>query len=257
MKAAFEDYGEGKAVVLLHAFPLSGKMWQPQIRTLVESNCRVIIPDLRGFGKNDNFAEICMMEDLANDIAKLLETLKIEKAIIGGLSMGGYVTFNLYRLFPDKFAAIILADTSCAADTDEKRVSRLRLIEEIEKNGVGALIENMLPVLTSDYTKTNNPILVKQLQKDFSLVNPKSAIAALRGMAERQDHCQTLDSISIPTLLICGEEDTSFLDIARQMHKKIRFSRLSLLSYSGHYSNLEQPVQFNQALCDFVKTIEM
>jgi 3-oxoadipate enol-lactonase len=257
MKMQFEELGAGKPVVLLHAFPLTGKMWQPQIETLVQAGCRVITPDFRGFGENDNFADINTMEDLANDVGELLDNLEIEKAIIGGLSMGGYVAFNLYRLFPDKFAGIILADTSCAADTDEKRQSRFLLIEEIEKSGSQALIENMLPILTSDYTQTHNQNLITELQKRFSEVDSKGAIAAMRGMAERQDHCHILESISVPTLLIYGEHDAPFLEIARQMHKKIKFSKLVIIPHSGHYSNLEQPEQFNRALLEFVETVEI
>ena len=117
---------------MLHAFPLSRKMWQPQIEALNAAGFHVVLPDLRGFGENHNFADINTMEDLAKDINELLDTLEIERAIIGGLSMGGYVTFNFYRLFSEKFAGLLLFDTSAAADSDEKRESRLDLIDEVE-----------------------------------------------------------------------------------------------------------------------------
>lgn len=258
MKVEFEEHGTGKPVVLLHAFPLSRKMWQSQIEPLIAENCRVILPDLRGFGENHNFADINTMEDMAKDIGELLDNLKIEKAIIGGLSMGGYVAFNLYRLLPEKFAAMILADTTCAADTDEKRETRFDLIDEIEKDGSQVLIEAMLPNLISDFTKTNNQELHKKLQQEFSNVNPKGVISALRGMAGRKEHCHILKAISVPTLLIYGEHDSdAFLQNANQMHNKIKFSNLEIIPQAGHYSNLEQPEKFNEVLVDFVKPTQI
>ncbi len=124
MKLAFEEHGTGKPVVLLHAFLLTRKMWLPQVEAFKSKNYRLILPDLRGFGESHSFSDINSMEDMAKDVAELLEVLKVEQAIIGGLSMGGYVTFEMYRLFPEKFAALVLCDTSFYADTDEKRTSR-------------------------------------------------------------------------------------------------------------------------------------
>lgn len=258
MKTTFEEFGDGKPVVLLHAFPLSRKMWEPQLETLVAANCRVITPDFRGFGENDNFSDINSMEDMAHDIAELLGVLEIEKAIIGGLSMGGYVLFNLYRIYPEMFAGIILADTMCGADTDEKRKGRFDLIEKIESDGVQALTENMLPKLISDYTRQNNPALVENLEKEFASVNSPGSIAAQRGMAQRKDHCDLLDSISVPTVLIFGEHDqVTDLEAAEKMLLKIENSKLIKIKNAGHYSNLEQPRQFNDALRQFVESIEV
>src|SRR5215213_9523614 len=222
MKIPFQETGTGNAVVLLHAFPLSRKMWQSQIEALGAASFHVITPDLRGFGENHNFADINTMEDLAKDVAELLETLKIERAIIGGLSMGGYVTFNFYRLFPEKFAGLLLFDTSSAADTEEKRESRFDLIDEIEKSGAQALIEGMLPNLICDWTKENNTNLVEKLKAMFAEVNPQAAIAALRGMAERQDHTNILKDVNVPTLLIFGDHDkVTNLEIAEKMKSAI------------------------------------
>jgi 3-oxoadipate enol-lactonase len=258
MNIPFEEYGEGKPVILLHAFPLSRKMWQPQIEALVEAGCRVITPDFRGFGENENFADIHTMEDLAGDIAELLDELEIEKAIIGGLSMGGYVLFNLYKKHPEKFAALILADTNCGADLGEKRSARFELVAKIEADGAQALVENVLPNLISDFTKQHDSALVENLESEFSEVNPQAAIAALRGMAQREDHCDLLESISVPTLLIFGEHDkVTNLETGEKMHRAIKNSRLIKIENAGHYTNLEQPAQFNRALAEFVETIEI
>ena len=258
MKIPFQESGGGKPVVLLHAFPLSRKMWQPQIDALGAAGFQVILPDLRGFGENHNFADINTMEDLAKDVAELLETLKIERAIIGGLSMGGYVTFNFYRLFPEKFAGLLLFDTSGAADSEEKRESRFDLIDEIEKFGAQALIDGMLPNLICDWTKENNAALVEKLKAMFAEVNPQAAIAALRGMAERQDHSNLLKDINVPTLLIFGEHDKVINpEIAEKMQSAIPGAVLTKIKNAGHYTTLEQPAAFNEALIYFAKLIDI
>lgn len=258
MKTPFQESGSGKPVILLHAFPLSRKMWQPQIEALSAAGFHVILPDLRGFGENHNFADINTMEDLAKDVCELMGNLKIERAIIGGLSMGGYVTFNFYRLFPEKFAGLLLFDTNSAADTEEKREARFDLIDEIEKSGAQALIEGMLPNLISDWTKENNPDLVAKLKAMFAETNPQAAIAALRGIAERQDHTDILRDVNVPTLLIFGEHDKiTNLEIAEKMHAEIPDAALTKIKNAGHYSNLEQPEAFNDALVSFLKLVDI
>lgn len=258
MKLPYTTYGSGLDVILLHAFPLSSIMWEPNIKTLLNIGCRVITPDLRGFGKNNYSAEKHSLGDLARDIADLLDFLEIEKAIIGGLSMGGYVLFNFYKIYPERVSALILCDTTFAADTDEKRTSRFKLIEQIKKNGSQALVENVLPDLISYDTKINNKSLVDYLKKEFLKVNPGSAVAALHGMAERIDHTNVLNKINIPTLLIFGEDDrVTNLETAKIMNQKIKDSRLKIIRQAGHYSNLENPEAFNYAVSEFIREFEI
>lgn len=257
MKIAFEEHGSGNPIILLHAFPLSRRMWKPNINSLVKNNYRVIAPDLRGFGESTNFADINSMEVLAQDVAELTENLKIKKLVLGGLSMGGYVAFEFFRLFPQKIAALVLCDTDSAADTNEKRESRYEMIDKIEESGAQALIENMLPVLISDFTKTNNVKLVNELEQMFALADRQALIAALRGMAERENHNDLSNSINIPTLLIYGEDDSiTDLDVARSLQNRIPSSSLSVIKNAGHYSNLEQPEQFDEILLAFLNTVK-
>lgn len=258
MVLAFEEYGNGSPVVLIHAFPLSGEMWNANKKPLVESGFRLILPDLRGFGRSPDFSEMNTIEAMARDINELLDFLKIEKAIIGGLSMGGYVTFNLYRLFPQKFAGLVLCDTNSGSDTFEKRKSRYELIEKIESQGSQALIENMLPNTISDFTKNTNRELVAELETMFAEIEPEAAIAALRAMAERGDQTKILEKINVPTVLIFGEEDRiTNLQTAESLHGQIVNSRLFTIKNAGHFSNMEQPEQFNKILNDFIQEVEI
>ena len=228
-------------------------MWEPQITTLVEAGCRIILPDFPGFGETPLLDETSTMEEMAAGVVEILDRLKIEKAVIGGLSMGGYVTLNLYRLFPERFEAMILADTSSFADTEEKREGRLKLISDIESGGMQAVIDAMLPNLVGETTKADNPQLVKKLAETFLQTDPQAAIAALRGMAARQDHTEMLKEISVPALLIFGAEDkVTNLDGARKMEAEIPAAELFIIEKAGHYSNQESPESFNRFLSRFV-----
>ncbi len=258
MKIEFEEHGKGKPFILLHAFPLSNKMWQPQVDALKAENCRLILPDLRGFGESHSFSDINTMEDMANDIAELLDTLKIERAVIGGLSMGGYIIFNFLQKFPGKIAALVLCDTNSGSDSEDTREARFDLIEKIESEGAQALIDEMLPKLICENTKQNKKELVESIEEMFKKVNPQAAIAALRGMAERKDRTDLLSQISVPTLLIFGQEDkVTNLETAQKMSSKIINSKLVTIENAGHYSNLEQPEIFNKALIDFINSVEV
>ncbi len=255
MKMVFEDIGKGSPVVLIHAFPLSREMWELQTRELARHGFRVILPDLPGFGENNSDKRFSIPE-IANQVAEMLESLKIDKAIVGGLSMGGYVAFELFRLIPEKLAALILCDTTYLADTDEKRNSRFSLISKVEKHGSQALIENMLPNLISEQTKHNNPSLYAELQETFTKVNPDSIINALHSLAERNDSSDVIRQISVPTLLIFGEFDkVTGLENGREMNQIINGSELVVIENAGHFSNLEQPEKFNAALLNFCKRI--
>jgi 3-oxoadipate enol-lactonase len=258
MKIEFEEQGKGKPVVLLHAFPLSRAMWASQVQVLTAANCRVILPDLRGFGENHSFSDINTMEDMAQDIFELLDTLKIERAIICGLSMGGYITFSFLKKSPERIAALVLCDTNAGSDTEETREFRFDLIEKIEEKGAQALIDEMLPNLICQNTKENKKELVGSIEEMFKKVNPKGAIAALRGMAARNDNSDLLNQISVPTLLIFGAEDkVSNLETAEKTASEIPNAQLVKIENAGHYSNLEQPEAFNQALVDFIKAVEI
>jgi pimeloyl-ACP methyl ester carboxylesterase len=257
MKIAFEEHGTGHPIVLIHAFPLSRRMWLEQIEPLTARGFRVILPDLFGFGETHVEPTATSLEDFARELNNLLDRLGIRKAIIGGLSMGGYVAFNFYRLFPEKIVALVLADTIAAADTEEKRAGRMALIEKIKEQGVGILIEEMLPNLVSEDTKARNPALIKRLEKEFSEVSPDGVIGALSAMAERKDHDYLLKDITVPAALIFGEHDgVTKLENGRRMTDEMPDAELFVIKKAGHYSNLEQPTDFNRALLEFLSKVK-
>jgi pimeloyl-ACP methyl ester carboxylesterase len=255
MKLPFIDSGKGFPVVLIHAFPLSKEMWKEQSNDLVRNGYRVILPDLPGFGDNESISYFTI-EEMAEQINELVGSLNIKKAIIGGLSMGGYVALSLLRLNPDLFSALILCDTTQLSDTNEKRKARFELISKIEDDGTAALKDNMLANLISDSTKLNNPSLYSDLKNEFSAVSPIAAINSLKSLAERQDQTDLIENLLIPTLLIFGEYDEiTDQENARLLKQLIPNSELVIIKNAGHYSNLEQPQQFNSALLKFCRNI--
>ncbi|MCB1025695.1 MAG: alpha/beta hydrolase, partial [Acidobacteria bacterium] len=225
---AFKEYGEGLPLVLLHAFPLSGSMWEANAKFIAKEGFRVILPDLPGFGRSHSGSDGFSLEKIASDVDAFLEDLSIEQAVIGGLSMGGYITFNLLRLFPGRFLGTVLCDTTCAAEPAENIPNRNRLISLINENGAQALVDEMLPNLISDHTKRSDPDLVSRLTDDFLECDPSSAIAALEGFVERKDHTYLLPKIEVPALLIFGEHDKfTTAANARSMSGMIRNAKLS------------------------------
>ncbi len=257
MDLSFDEFGHGDPVILLHAFPLSRTMWKPSIESLVSRGYRVIAPDMRGFGNSSIAESDYSVDDMANDVERILTSLEIEKAVVCGLSMGGYVAFSLYRNSPELFRALILCDTTCAADSTEKRATRFSMIEEIAAAGVSTLVKKMLPNLISENTKANNPALLERLGKEISHTSKTGIIGALRAMALRADSCGLLQQIDIPTLLVFGELDqVTNLDAALEMSGNISRSQLAVIPGAGHFSNLENPGAFNESLRKFLYSLE-
>ncbi len=254
-KLAYTEYGDGSPLVLLHAFPLSGKMWEENALFLANQGFRVILPDLPGFGKTPAASNSFSLEETAKDVDALLEDLGIDEAVIGGLSMGGYVTFNLLRLFPKRFVGAVFCDTTSASEPPENIPNRNNLIDLLKAKGSQALVDVMLPNLISEHTKQTDPDLVSRLTEDFLKCDPASAIATLKGFVERKDHNYLLSEIKIPTLLIFGEFDKlTTVENAKKISEKIPDATLAVIPDAGHYSNLENPEAFNAALLDFLNT---
>jgi 3-oxoadipate enol-lactonase len=250
---AYDDAGEGAPVVLLHGFPFNRWMWREQAESLSGGAWRVITPDLRGHGETSIASEIATMEEMAADLAALLDELNISRAIVGGLSMGGYVALAFLRNFPERVRALILADTRPQADTDDGRRTREETARRALDEGMGVIVDAMLPKLLAPSTRERMPGVVDRVRAMMLGTNPRGAAAALRGMAARRDQTDLLPEISVPTLIVVGTEDalTPPSD-AETMHAKIEGSRLVKIEGAGHVSNLERAEDFNRAMGEFL-----
>ena len=256
----YEDRGTGQTVVLLHGYPLNHQMWDPQIEALSE-HCRVIAPDLRGFGgstlaEGDTERGVSMAQ-YAADVAALLDALNLTKPVIlCGFSMGGYIMWQFMQQFSERVKAFIPCDTRAIADTAEAREGRLKTASEVAGTGVEPIIEAMLPKLLSEQTSESRPAVVAQLTAIMRSCTPEAIAAALRGMADRPDVAADLASFSQPALVLVGAEDKiSSSDEMRGIADKLPNAKFVEIPDAGHMTTLEQPAAVNAALLEFVRSL--
>ena len=253
LRLAYTDTGIGRPIVLIHGYPFNRSLWTEQIPALSNGN-RIIAPDLRGFGDSEAASEdISTMNQLAADVAALMDHLEIPRATIGGLSMGGYVALAFYKQFHSRVRALVLADTRAQADTEESKQTRAQQAEKALSEGMAGIADAMLPKLLTPETVSKRPEIVKFVRDMMLQTKPEGAAAALRGMAEREDQTALLRKISVPTLIVVGSEDaiTPVAD-SEMMHHAIDSSRLVVLDHAGHVSNVERAQQFNDEVLHFL-----
>jgi 3-oxoadipate enol-lactonase len=246
----FLEAGAGWPVMLLHAFPLTPDMWRPQLER-VPDGWRFIVPDLRTFGTRGSSAP--SMTDYAGGVSALLDALELDRAIIGGLSMGGYITFELFRRAPERFTGILLADTRAQADTPEGRQARRKLSELVRTKGPAAVADQMLPKLLSETTLRRRGHVVAQVRQLIESSDVAEIDAAIHALMTRPDSTPDLARISLPTLVLVGEEDSiTPISDAELLQQQIPRSQLVILPGAAHLSNLEAPDEFSTALTNFL-----
>lgn len=251
----YEEWGSGKPVVLLHAFPCNRSMWAHQISTLLQSHqFRVITPDFRGFGESEATEGPYLMETLADDIAALLDELHVKDCVLGGLSMGGYVAFAFYRAYSRRVQALILSDTRPQADTPEGRAAREETARLAEQEGSQAVAERYLSRMLTPETLQEPTGTTARLRAMMEAATPTGIAGALRGMALRPDSTDLLAQIHCPTLVLVGEEDsiTPSAD-ATFMTEHIANARMVTIPHAAHLANMENPEAFNRALVSFLE----
>ena len=228
-------------------------MWEPQL-ALADGGWTVIVPQLRGMdgGVGDPIA--ASIDDYAGDVSDLLDALHVQDAVIGGLSMGGYVALALFRRAPRYFRGMVLADTRSQADTPEGVEGRKRMIALVREKGASAIADEMLPKLLSEATRTQHPEVVERTRA-LILANPAEAIAgALDVLMTRPDSTPLLKSIHCPTLILVGDHDSvTPPPLSEELHRAIGGSELAIIEGAGHVSSLEQPAAFNTAVARFLE----
>jgi 3-oxoadipate enol-lactonase len=247
--------GPGDPLVLLHAFPLNRRMWAPQVEALSETR-RVITPDYPGFGRSPRPPAQPDVRYYAEQIRGLLDALRLERVVLGGLSMGGYVVFACLRLFPEKISALLLANTRPDPDPEEAREARRETARRVAEEGVEVLPKLQMERLLAPDTLKNKKDVVESVRAMILESCPDGVVGALGAMRDRPDSTDLLGRIDVPTLVAGGEEDTlSTPEVMGEMARKIPNSRHHTFSGAGHLSNLEAPEEFNAALLDFLAKI--
>ncbi len=243
----YEEFGQGVPLILIHGFPLDHSIWLPVLEWLTP-HTRVILPDLRGFGKSPLCEEVSTMRLMAEDIAGLMDSLKTEKAILVGHSMGGYVALNFARVYPRRLLGLGLVATQAAADTLERRQARLASAAEVKRKGVRVVAGSMPAKLTTDAS------LHEPLRALIQKAPSKGVQAALKGMAERADATDWLTEITVPAVVIAGEKDALIPpERSRTMTQMLNHAWLVEIASASHMPMMEAPQQVAQALLQLIK----
>ncbi len=250
--------GPRHTLVLAHAFPLGAQMWEPQLRAMPDG-WRLIALDLRGFGGSTDPApdsSAPTLDEYADDVMDLVTGLEIESAVLGGLSMGGYVALAVMRRKPRWVRGLVLADTRAGADTSEGRAGRRGMLALLDREGPQGVAQEMMPKLIGKTTLDTNPDVAETVRR---LIKGQS-VAAIRGailrMKDRPDATGGLGAVDVPTLVLVGDEDVLTPPHESELlATTIPCASLVTIPGAGHLSNLERPDRWNAALAVFLQEL--
>jgi pimeloyl-ACP methyl ester carboxylesterase len=231
-------------LLLVHAFPLDASMWEEQIAAL-KGEAEVLAPSLPGFGGTPPAGDVLTVEAMANSLIAELDQAGVDRAVVCGLSMGGYATFALWRLHRDRIAGLMLADTRAEADDEVGRERRRTTAETVKARGSEWMADNPPPLLSEDA----DPELWDRVKETIRRQPAHAIAAAALGMAERTDSRPILSEIDVPTTVIVGSADTlTPPEMSQTIADGIPGAELAVLEGAGHLSNLERPDEFTTAV---------
>jgi len=256
VELAVEVRGDGLPVLFVHGFPFDRTVWRHQLATL--SRVRRIAPDLRGVGGSGtpSAADGYSLARYADDLVAVLDALGVREAVLCGLSMGGYVIFELLRRHPGRVKAMILADTKPQADSVEAKRGREELTRVAEQEGQDAVIEQLLPRLLAPATQATQPEVVGQVREMARRWSVPGLVGALRTLRDRPDSTETLRGVRVPTLVLVGSDDEiAPPDTARAMAQLIPGAQCHVVPAAGHMTPLEQPLATGRLLADFLRVL--
>lgn len=244
---AYGDLGSGPPLVLVHAFPLDRRMWERQAE--LNDVCRLLTPDVPGLGESPLPPGGWTVDSFADMLAEWLTALGVEKAVVGGLSMGGYVALAFARRHPHRLNGLLLADTRAEADTADAKGNRAKSIELVNTEGPAALIEQMLPKMLSDHTRRQNVTVEGRVRELASSQPPAGVAAALAALRDRPDSVAALKGFNFPVLILVGAHDAlTPPSAAAAMAEHLPDVTSETLYWAGHLSNLEAAAPFNGAV---------
>jgi 3-oxoadipate enol-lactonase len=251
-----EGPSNSPTIIFIHGFPLNKSMWEKQIEIL-KGKFRVIVYDIRGHGNTDIGNDDFSIELFVNDLLRLMDALKIDKTILCGFSMGGYIALNAIENYPGRFNALLLCDTNCAADMSEAKEKRLKTIESIKEKGLEQYAEESLKKLFAPISFSKYIEEIAVVREMIMKTSEQSLFKTLHALAERKETCTNLHKIKVPVLILVGKEDEiTPPDVALMIHEKIKGSTIHIIDHAGHLSNMENNDEFNEHLIKFVSKIE-
>ena len=254
IELAYDDVGAGQPVLFIHGWPHNRTLWAAQLSGL-PTHARCIAPDLRGFG-GSSIAGPYSIDQYADDLAAFLGVLGLERVVVCGVSMGGYVALSMLRRHSSLLRALILTSTRATADSPEAREKRRRLIAFVREHGVEALAGRQLKAMVGETTFNSRPDVCEALRLLMAGAPAEGVIGALEAMSARADSTPLLAGISMPTLVVSGSEDTfTPPDELRALASAIPGARLEVIQNAGHVCCYERPAAFNHVVSEFIASL--
>jgi len=258
MNLHYEKLGSGPALLFGHGFPFDHTMWHAQLAGLSDS-FTVVTPDFRGMGQSPASGErVTTMADLADDLCALLDQLGLEKCVYCGLSMGGYVGLEFWKRHADRLAALILCDTNARCDSPEGAAKRLATAEKLEAEKTCAFMVdgmkwNLMTSATLADAENPNGVFAAY-RKMVTENNPFGVASVARGMAQRGDFSEAARQISVPTLVLTGEQDALSPPTAmKALAETIPGARFVSIPDAAHLAPMEQPERVNREIREFLE----
>lgn len=239
---AYERRGKGTPLMLVHGFPLDSSSWN-EITPLLENEFDIITPDLRGFGESTTIESPYTMSDMADDLAGLLDHLGIEKTMLAGHSMGGYVVLAFAKKYPQRVSGLGLVSSQAASDSPERKEGRYKTAADVAEKGVAVVVEAMTPKLSA------NERVQAFVRSVIERQSKNGVIGALKAMAEREDLMSILSSLTLPFVLIHGDVDALIpIDRAKEIKAAIPSAKFVELMGAGHMPMMEFALETAEAL---------
>lgn len=249
---AYSDAGLGSPILLVHGFPLDSRIWTAVAGSLA-GRFRVVCVDLPGFGQSQ-LSKGFTIESLADVLAGFIDQLQLGQVVLAGLSMGGYVAQAFADRHAGKLAGLALVDTKSAADNDEQKKGRERMIALVQSSGSKAIADDMLGKMTGEETIRTQPAVVRELRAIMEACPPKTIETALAAMRDRKDYTDLLPKLQVPLAVIVGEGDVITPPaLAEAMAKSVPGSQLTVVQGAGHMAPMEQPAKVADALKTFAE----
>jgi len=250
-----EGNSKNKSIIFLHGFPYDHTMWKAQIDDLSEKYFCVTY-DIRGLGESPVGDGQYTMESFVDDLETTINELKLEKPILCGLSMGGYIGLRALEKFENKFSAVILCDTRADADSNEGKLKRAAAVKRINTEGLAPFTKDFITNCFGENYKQNNQDEFEKRIAKSSVFDPVGVKGSLLAMLGRNDTTEYLSKIKIPALIICGEFDALTPPaVMKSLSEKISGAEFVVIKNSGHMSPIENPKEVNKAIMEFLKKL--
>lgn len=256
MNIVYHDSGSGDPILFLHSFGHNRNMWYPQLMHFSELGYRVIAPDMPGHGRSSFESDNHTVDLIGEAYTELLDSLGIGKAIVAGISIGGYVALRMWARRPDLISALVLCCSKAEADSEEIKQRRRGQIENIRTNGLENFVETTAPKRVSPTTVRERPWVVDWIKMMNYTVSAEANCATLDAMAVKEDDTATLTTIDVPALILSGSDDIFIPQESPQnLANGIRNSEHQVIQDAGHVASLERPVEVNRCMQSFLESM--